>query len=443
MVTMRKQGPIALIVSPAAEHAAPLPDLLRAVGISIGEQIAVGDLEATRPHGASWRRRGYLAAVAAGGDGTIGAVVSQIAESGLPLGILPLGTSNDIARALGVPLDLSAACAVIADGIATAVDVGLVLPTGSSSEVGRALYDTRVRKTLRGVARRLLPLLPSGSLRNALDGLAGPELRFLHAVTLGLNVEFARLATDVARRKRWRSLNYTAASMEALTKVHPVSVTLRLSGSRPEGSHPGPEDYGEDRAYGEGGKQAGLDMRRLGRPGSPQRHGGRLHAEQAEDERIVTYQAVQVAVVNTPVFGGALNLRLPAADPADRLLDVVVIEALELRLLRETVEGLLASLAHQPSIQSPATETEEIAADSLLLTEAAARFVLPGVHHYQVRRVNIEAPSGVDITLDGEIGARTPAEVRIARESLQVLLPAEARQRLLVGEHRMPRHLGR
>jgi diacylglycerol kinase (ATP) len=132
VVAMRQAGPIALIVNPAAEAAADLPDLLHAAGISIGEQVAVGDLEAMRPRGASWRRRGYAAVVAAGGDGTIGAATSQIAESDLSLGILPLGTSNDVARALSIPLDLSAACAVIANGLAhgltTAVDVGVVIP---------------------------------------------------------------------------------------------------------------------------------------------------------------------------------------------------------------------------------------------------------------------------------------------------------------------------
>jgi diacylglycerol kinase (ATP) len=407
VVAMRRAGPIALIVNPAAEHAARLPNLLHAAGINIGEQIAVGDLEAMRPHGASWRRRGYAAVVAAGGDGTIGAATSQIAESDLPLGILPLGTSNDVARALSIPLDLSAACAVIANGLGhgltTAVDVGVVIPAPTSTVSSSGLERTmqpRLRDRVRGVARRLLP---PGSLRGA---LAGPEIRFIHAVTLGLNVEFARLATDVARRRRWGPLNYAAASVEALTKLRPVSVTLRLSGISPTASH---------LSYPEHSEQARPDVRR---------HSRYSRHVRGEDELVVACQTVQVAVVNTPVFGGALNMRLPAADPRDRRLDVVVIEALEPRLLRETVEELLAALAPQPSTQSSATEAEEIAADSLLLTEEAARFALPGVHHYQVRGVRIEAPAGVDITLDGEIGARTPAEVCLAGKQIQVLLPA-------------------
>lgn len=392
--TMRREGRVALLVSPAAERVADLPMLLEAAGISIGEQISVGGLEITRPRGASWKRRGYVGVVAAGGDGTVSAATSQIAESDLPLGILPLGTSNDVARALGVPLDLPSACAVIASGIATGVDVGLVIPADSLSEPGRAM-----RAGLRGVAQRLLP---PGPLRAE---LVGSEARFIHALTLGLNVEFARLATDVARRRRWGPLNYATATVEALTKLHPVPVTLHLSGIHSTASHSGHIEQG----------------------GSDARTGRR----RAEDELVVSCQAIQVAVVNTPVFGGALNLRLPAAHPQDRLLDVVVIEALEPRLLRETVEGLLAALGTLADSYSPsAFEPEKAAADTLLVTEEAARFALPGIRHYQVRSVHIEAPSGVDITLDGEIGARTPVEVSLARKRLQVLLPAEAHQRI-------------
>jgi diacylglycerol kinase family enzyme len=134
----------------------------------------------------------------------------------------------------------------------------------------------------------------------------------------------------------------------------------------------------------------------------------------------MTYQAVQVAVVNTPVFGGAFNLRLPGVEPSDQLLDVIVIEALESQLLRETVEKLLAALGSLASGHlAPTTES-----DSLLVTEEAARFALPGVHRYQARSIRIETPSNVPMTLDGEISARTPVEVRLARRQLRVLVPA-------------------
>lgn len=64
--------------------------------------------------------------IVGGGDGTLNAAVDAVADAGLPLGILPLGTANDLARTLGLPLDLEAACAVIGEGRLRAIDLGVV-----------------------------------------------------------------------------------------------------------------------------------------------------------------------------------------------------------------------------------------------------------------------------------------------------------------------------
>ncbi|HEV3152435.1 MAG TPA: YegS/Rv2252/BmrU family lipid kinase [Candidatus Baltobacteraceae bacterium] len=69
---------------------------------------------------------GMEAVVAAGGDGTVISTIPMAIERGIPLGIVPLGTFNDLARTLGVPLSIDRACEVIAQTQTRAIDVGLV-----------------------------------------------------------------------------------------------------------------------------------------------------------------------------------------------------------------------------------------------------------------------------------------------------------------------------
>jgi YegS/Rv2252/BmrU family lipid kinase len=65
-------------------------------------------------------------AIIAGGDGTINAAADGLAETGLPLGILPTGTANDLARTLGIPADLDRAIDIIAAGHRQRIDLGRV-----------------------------------------------------------------------------------------------------------------------------------------------------------------------------------------------------------------------------------------------------------------------------------------------------------------------------
>ncbi|MDQ2866168.1 MAG: YegS/Rv2252/BmrU family lipid kinase [Candidatus Eremiobacteraeota bacterium] len=64
--------------------------------------------------------------IGAGGDGTIVGCISGAIERNIPLGIVPLGTFNELARTLEVPLDLEGAVRVIAAAAERAIDVGCV-----------------------------------------------------------------------------------------------------------------------------------------------------------------------------------------------------------------------------------------------------------------------------------------------------------------------------
>lgn len=68
----------------------------------------------------------YEAVIAAGGDGTVIGAIPLALQHNVPLGIVPLGTFNDLARTLGLPLDLAGACSAILSGRERRIDVGRV-----------------------------------------------------------------------------------------------------------------------------------------------------------------------------------------------------------------------------------------------------------------------------------------------------------------------------
>jgi YegS/Rv2252/BmrU family lipid kinase len=77
-------------------------------------------------------RDGCPLVVVAAGDGTIEDVASQLVGTSTVLGLVPIGTMNNLARSLGVPLDIDAACALIGMGTTRHIDLGRVR-TGQSA----------------------------------------------------------------------------------------------------------------------------------------------------------------------------------------------------------------------------------------------------------------------------------------------------------------------
>jgi diacylglycerol kinase family enzyme len=351
-VPKAQHGPVVLIVSPYAGQAnrGPAPsDLLDRAGIPIALQLDVRDLDPEDPQGSLWLKKGYTAAVAAGGDGTIGCVANQVTDSKLPLGILPLGTSNDVARALGVPLDLTAAAWAIRTGVISEVDAGQASLLAEKGECNQSAY-------------------------------------FVHAATLGLNTEFARLATDVARRQQWGGLNYATAAVEALLHMQAVPIKIDFFGipGRPS----------------------------LEPPGEQQRR---------EPAYSIQADVMQLAVVNTPIFGGRMNLQLPLSHPRDHLLDFVIIEALDPSHMLEMLERLVSLVEHDYAREHRplAPESE----DDKRAETAVANLLLPGIWQVQAQSACIQTETPVEVTLDGELGLQTPIEIRVADEPLRILLP--------------------
>ncbi|KEF40865.1 MAG: lipid kinase [Cyanobium sp. CACIAM 14] len=94
--------------------------------------------------------------VACGGDGTVSAVAGAVAGTGIPLGVIPRGTANAFAAALGIPLDTAGACATILAGHTQVVDAArcndqpMILLAGLGFEAGMVNRATRELKTMLG-----------------------------------------------------------------------------------------------------------------------------------------------------------------------------------------------------------------------------------------------------------------------------------------------------
>lgn len=67
--------------------------------------------------------------IAAGGDGTVHAVASGLVGRESTLGIIAMGTMNNLAQSLGVSTDIEEACEIIARGATRAIDIGKINDT--------------------------------------------------------------------------------------------------------------------------------------------------------------------------------------------------------------------------------------------------------------------------------------------------------------------------
>lgn len=124
--------------------------------------------------------------VVAGGDGTVNYVVNAMKRKGLdiPLGVIPSGTANDFARALGMSREPLEAARQIASGGVERVDVGCVNGLWFVNIFSFGIFTTTSQRTPDKRKHRI------GKLAYIIEGVK--EFRSMHAVPLEIEADGER-----------------------------------------------------------------------------------------------------------------------------------------------------------------------------------------------------------------------------------------------------------
>lgn len=131
-------------------------------------------------------RSGVDLVLASGGDGTVTACVAGVAGTGIPLGVLPCGTGNLLARNLSLPLALDEALMVALTGADRRLDVGVangrpfVVMAGIGFDadlLGGASEELKRRAGWAAYVLSALPHLRRRPARVALRADGGPPWR--------------------------------------------------------------------------------------------------------------------------------------------------------------------------------------------------------------------------------------------------------------------------
>lgn len=149
---------VLLIVNPASRRGGRVVAAAERAFADAGVEVATMRTEAPG-HGAELAARlggSYDAVFTLGGDGTAIEVIGALAHVGPPVGILPGGTGNVVARTLGTPVDIGKAVAALLAGDEARVDLGR-LATGQRFAIGMGvgLDATMIANAPAALKRRL------------------------------------------------------------------------------------------------------------------------------------------------------------------------------------------------------------------------------------------------------------------------------------------------
>ena len=170
-----------------------------------------------------------------------------------------------------------------------------------------------------------------------------PPRHFVHAATVGLNARFVQIATRGDIRDRLGRFAYLLAAAYAMHRRPAFGCELRYAGTTEE------------------------------------------------------LTLTQLSVTNAPVFGGPLQLSVPASNPDDRLLDMLAIE--------------------------PVTPGRILASGTAMLL--GARRPVPGIRVWHAPRLHVDTDEELEVTLDGEICGTLPGDFEVAGNALRIITPLD------------------
>lgn len=97
--------------------------------------------------------QGYAKVIAVGGDGTVNETANGLLGTGVPMGIVPFGSGNGLARHLHIPMKRDSALAVVRDGTPVQIDCGTVADRNFFCTMGVG-FDAKVSREFAMTKRR-------------------------------------------------------------------------------------------------------------------------------------------------------------------------------------------------------------------------------------------------------------------------------------------------
>lgn len=188
---------------------------------------------------------GFDIIIASGGDGTLNEVVAGVSEfeNRPKIGLIPMGTTNDFARAVHIPRDIKKAVEIIIKGDSIPVDVGLVnndryfINIAGGGRITELTYDVPSRlKTMLGQLAyylkgiEMLPSINATKVRIEYDGEIFEDEAMMFLVGLTNSVGgFEKLAPN-------SSINDGLFSLLILKKVN-IAEFIRVASMALRGEH--------------------------------------------------------------------------------------------------------------------------------------------------------------------------------------------------------------